>query len=202
VADREEGDRERSDGEVLKTAFGCWALILLVVWIGYLTVTLGNQLNQQWDSSAVATLIAGVPAVIGAIIVGVRQVDIQRRQIVLQENDLKIQLMDERVDVLRRFERVFEGLGKPNSPLVMPSPTGRFDDIFEEIPFLFGRDIRIKCMPIIGKIKEIEKFHLENGKQIAMMPDKFEIDRDILNSCETCIRELIDLMRVKTQIDL
>ncbi|MEK6541093.1 MAG: hypothetical protein AABZ45_03120 [Pseudomonadota bacterium] len=59
-----------------------------------------------WDWQASATLTTGILAVGAALWVGKKQTGIQRRQIQLAENDLKIQLLDRRFDCIERIRQI------------------------------------------------------------------------------------------------
>lgn len=98
-----------------------------------------------WE--AFATLITGLSAVIGAIFIGFRQVEIQRHQTEIQLRQTRLQEAELRADLFDRRYRVFERAEKFLAEILRrgddPSPEtqAEFSVATGEARFLFGPDV-------------------------------------------------------------
>jgi hypothetical protein len=106
VADRDVGDRERSDWEVLKGDALQALVILLAIGFGLLLANVFGTVLADWKPEALATLITGGAAVMGAVWVGHRQVDIQKRQLELESSIFNAQMFEDRYKLVKRLSEL------------------------------------------------------------------------------------------------
>lgn len=74
--------------------------------------------------SAAATLVTGLAAVGGAVFVGARQTEIQAKQVALQEQELRLELLARRADAIKELVDFYRAYVPSAGPL---SPEVRFE---------------------------------------------------------------------------
>jgi len=203
VADREEGDRGRSDWEVLKGDALQATVILLAIAVGMLLVKFATGLLADWKPEALATLIAGLLAVMGAIWIGIKQAEIQSRQVRLQETDVRIQVLDKRLDAIQKLEEWLSLIERREGGR---GALSEYRKLINNASYLFDKKTAISldvlCDSISNCIGRNESEVLFEGDVIGQYFDHEDAIRDIYDECRLITREIISVMKEASRVDL
>lgn len=117
---------------------------------------------QNVDWSALATILVGIPAIVGAYVVGARQgniasrqADILARQVRLEETKLKADLFEKRLATYEATTSFLYHIGDLGDTVEGDARIANFATKFRESHFLFGSEVHAALMEIWDKANKI-----------------------------------------------
>lgn len=155
----------------------------------------------SWE--AFATLAAGLAAVGAAWWVGRNQLEIQRRQLTLIENDLKIQLLEKRsvcVDAMRQISNAWHAQAS-----LSDEEWARFRDLFHQAQLLYPNRVIQKLDNAVSGIFRAKLYHnrsmqyyqrSNDGKGEEFLESAFAAEDKVMKIMPDLLDELINHTRV------
>lgn len=131
---------------------------------------------SQFSWEAFATLVVGLAAVVAAWWVGQNQIKIQRRQLRLIENDLKIQLLEKRISCvndMRELHFAYQQHAKLN-----PEEMFRFHKLLEQAQLLYPANVSNKMRAAVDAAFWAQR-HLRRSFDIRQAGDSAKADEKL-----------------------